>query len=160
MIDFEIEVGIEVPLERVFEGFWDPKRWPEVADHVKKIDTHFEDDLTQVLTMRVETRGRMDSFRTVRIRHDDSIFYYQPQPPVMLREHYGWWQFTRTSEGTIVTSRHVVSVNHETAGDVLKSMGITANGPSEAEDAIRDIIEGNSATTMQAVKNALERNGA
>lgn len=145
---FEFPVDFEVPLEHVLAAFWDPTTWPEIAPHVRGIEMHHADADVQVLTMTVETRGCIDRFKTVRIRLEHAIFYFQPVPPPILRAHHGWWRFAATPRGTTVTSEHVVEVDPARVAERL--------GPAVTVAEVVSLIRNNSLQTMRALQRRLE----
>jgi|SRR4051812_4588956 hypothetical protein len=153
-IEFSIEIG--APLARVLREFWELADWPSVAPHVKAIDMHYEDAAVQVLTMHVATGQRQDSFKSVRIRQPEAIFFFQPQPPPALRRHYGWWRLSAAGgAATRVTSEHWIEIDPEPAARFLAAVGAhTAGEPVAA--ALRGILHHNSLQTMLALKARLE----
>lgn len=157
---FRFTVGFESPPERVFEAFWNLADWPAVAPHVRDIEMHFEDDEIQVLTMHVETRGRRDAFRTVRVRQGASIYFIQPRPPALLRRHWGWWHVLGTGAGTEVHSEHTLEPDPAEAERFLRSVGIEPASADDVVERLLEIIRGNSRQTMVALKERLEREAA
>jgi|SRR6185295_644125 len=154
-IEFSIEIG--APPERVLREFWELADWPSVAPHVQGIDMHYEDDRIQVLTMRVATGLRQDSFKSVRIRQAEDIFFFQPDPPPALRRHHGWWRLSPLEgAATRVTSEHWVEIDPEPAALFLEGVGIRTAEGEPIEAALRAILHRNSLQTMLALKARLE----
>src|SRR5690349_9555702 len=120
---FDFNVKICANLEKVSHEFWSMCSWLEAAPHVREIKIHYEDEYVQVLTMVVDTRGRIDSFRSVRIRLGNAIHYIQPCPPPTLRFHEGSWIFSPAPDGTVVTSQHRIDVCLERATQFLEQTG-------------------------------------
>lgn len=154
---FDFTVHFDAESDRVFEAFWGLADWPSVAPHVRQIEMHFEDESTQILTMHVETRGRHDAFRSVRVRQDDSIFFIQPRPPALLRRHWGWWHVQGTDAGTAVRSEHTIEVEPIRAEQFLRSIGVEPSSTDEVTAKLIEIIRANSRQTMVALKERLEQ---
>jgi hypothetical protein len=156
MRSFRFEVRFDRPVEEVVEAFWKLEDWPQVAPHVRGIDLHWQDETVQVLTMQVETRGRLDGFRSVRIRQDDSIFFFQPRPPALLRRHWGWWHVAAEGGGARVVSEHWIEPMPAEAERFLRSTGAEPAGDAEVERQLVGLIHHNSRQTMLALKHRLE----
>lgn len=155
---FQFDVAFDSSPEEVMDAFWDLERWPQVAPHVQAIDIHYEDDSVQVLTMTVETRGRVHAFRSVRIRQESSIFFFQPRPPALLRSHWGWWHVSPSSDGgATVRSEHCLDPVVDEGERFLSSTGIATSSAEEVEERLVDLVRNNSRQTMLALKGRLER---
>lgn len=154
---FECEVTVAgVDPGRVLDAYWRLERWPEVAPHVLAIDLLYGDDEAQVLVMTVNTRGRIDAFKSVRVREGRVIRYIQPRPPRILRHHHGSWSFEPHDGGTRVVSTHVIEVDVAAAALVLQEVGVPFSGDDEVRAAIERLIRGNSLQTMRALQHRLE----
>jgi hypothetical protein len=157
MESIEFSVEIEAAPERVLREFWELADWPSVAPHVEAIEMHYEDGSVQVLTMRVATGQRRDSFKSVRIRQAEAIFFFQPHPPPALRRHYGWWRLSAVGgAATRVTSEHWIEIDPEPAARFLEGVGKPAAELESVETALRGILHHNSLQTMLALKARLE----
>lgn len=153
---FECEVMVAgVEQARVLDAYWRLERWPEVAPHVVGIELLHNDDDAQVLVMTVDTRGRIDRFKSVRVREGNVIRYIQPRPPRILQHHHGSWTFEAHDDGTRVVSTHTIEVDIANAADVLRSIGVPFE-EGEVPAAIERIIRANSLQTMRALKERLE----
>ncbi|MDW9583230.1 hypothetical protein GOB17_26925 [Sinorhizobium meliloti] len=159
MQTIHIDLDIAARPERVMEAYWRLEDWPSIAPHVTTIEMHYQDASVQVLTMVVNTRGRIDQFKTVRILKGDTIHYFQPAPPPILDHHEGSWLVRPVPAGTRVTSLHAMEVNVERAKLILDEMGIAVADP-DVPAAIESIIHNNSVQTMIALKEKLENEGA
>ncbi|HYO75821.1 MAG TPA: SRPBCC family protein [Thermoanaerobaculia bacterium] len=154
---FECEVIVAgVEPARVLDAYWRLERWPEVAPHVLAIDLLYGDDEAQVLVMTVQTRGRVDAFKSVRVRAGAVIRYIQPRPPRILRHHHGSWTFEAHDGGTRVVSTHVIEVDVVAAAEVLTEVGVPFSGDDDVRSAIERLIRGNSLQTMRALQQRLE----
>ena len=153
---FDLHVDVAVPPELVMDAYWRLQDWPSVAPHVERIEMHFEDDNVQVLTMHVVTKGRLDRFKSVRVRKHDTIYYFQPTPPPILNHHHGNWRIAEMPHGTRVTSSHTIGVNPEPAVAFLAAAGVAATA-EDCTEYIAKIIENNSLQTMTALRDRLER---
>lgn len=154
---FECDVIVAgVDPARVLEAYWRLERWPEVAPHVVAVDLLHGDEEAQVLVMTVETRGRIDTFKSVRVREGSVIRYIQPRPPRILRHHHGSWSFEACDGGTRVVSTHVVDVDVDAAAAVLREIGVPFSGEDDVRAAIQRLIRSNSEQTMLALQQRLE----
>lgn len=152
---FEVDIDVAAPLARVLDAYWMLERWPEVAPHVTAIELLYDDGDAQVLAMTVNTRGRIDRFKSVRVREGNTIRYVQPQPPPILRHHHGSWTFTEGAAGTRVVSRHVIEVEPDNAARVLRNLGIPFDDEASLASAVEQIIRNNSLQTMRALARRL-----
>ncbi len=157
MEPFEFDVEIVAEPQRVSSAFWNLEDWPAIAPHVRAIEMLYCDDNVQVLTMQVATKGRLDRFKSVRIRQGDTIFYFQPDPPPILRRHHGSWRMAAAPSGTIVTSRHFVDIDTDAAALFLHEIGVEAPDADSRRQQILELIRNNSLQTMLAVKKRLEQ---
>ena len=154
---FECEVVVAgVDPAGVLNAYWRLERWPEVAPHVVAIDLLYGDEESQVLVMTVETRGRMDAFKSVRVREGSVIRYIQPRPPRILRHHHGSWSIEPHQGGTRVVSRHVIEVDLAAAAEVLAEIGVPFFSDADIRASIESLIRNNSLQTMRALQQKLE----
>ncbi|MHC2295394.1 SRPBCC family protein [Bradyrhizobium barranii] len=156
MRDFETAVEIGRDLSEVMNAFWRLETWPTFTRHVRQIDIHYEDGNVQVLSMHVDSRGKRDVFKTVRIRQPDVIHYFQPIPPPTLLFHRGSWEFAEIQGGTKITCRHSMVVNPTGCQQFFLATGKILS-ESEATDELESLIRHNSNETMNAVKRQLEQ---
>lgn len=157
METFEIEVHISRDVSTVLAAFWHLEEWPAVAPHVRKIDIIYSDPQVQVLLMTVHSRGRADTFKTVRILQGNSIFYYQPEPPSFLLRHYGFWELASDGDGTVITSRHMTEFDVEAAHRYLAATGAPSSSDDDAKRLLIDLIRNNSLQTMRGLKRRMEQ---
>lgn len=155
MRDFETAVVIGRDVADVIDAFWRLETWPTFTRHVKQIDIHHEDDNVQVLSMHVESRGKRDVFKTVRIRQPGVIHYFQPTPPPTMRFHRGAWDFAATEGGTRVTCRHSIVVDLARCQQFFLATGKVVS-ESEAASELETLICNNSNETMNAVRRQME----
>lgn len=156
METFSVGIRIARDARTVLDAFWRLESWPEVAPHVLKIDMLYADAQAQVLKMTVQSRGRTDVFKTVRILQGDCIFYYQPEPPPFLRRHYGWWEVASEQGATIITSRHEVDLHLDVATRYLTETGAALTGPEDVRAQMLELIRNNSLQTMLGLKRRME----
>jgi hypothetical protein len=153
---FEAGVVVAAPPARVIDAYWKLERWPEVAPHVTAVDLLYGDGDAQVLVMTVNTRGRIDRFKSVRVREGNTIRYLQPHPPPILRHHHGSWTFLEENGATRVVSRHVLEIEPENAARVLRELGVPFEDEPSLAAAVEQIIRNNSLQTMRALARRLE----
>lgn len=157
METFEINVEYDAEPDRVMAAFWDLEDWPAVAPHVRAIDMLYGDDQAQVLIMQVATKQKLDAFKSVRIKQRDTIFYFQPAPPPLLRTHYGSWRFVATTNGTTVISQHTVDINTDAARSFLGNVEVQVQDAGGVQQQVINLIRNNSLQTMLALKKRLEQ---
>lgn len=154
---FEFAIKIKSNLAHVSEAFWDLERWPNVANHVRKIELLHSDENVQVLIMYVVTKNHHDKFKSVRYRQGNTIYYFQPSPPPILNAHRGFWRFTQDAEDSVsVISCHEIDVNVENANRFLSNTGFVPQNAEETKYRIQEIITNNSLQTMNALKERIE----
>ena len=157
METFEINVEYEAEPGRVMAAFWDLEDWPAVAPHVRAIDMLYGDDQAQVLIMQVATKQKLDAFKSVRVRQRDTIYYFQPAPPPLLRTHYGSWRFVGTANGTTVVSQHTVDIDTDAARSFLGNVEVHVQDAGGVQQQVINLIRNNSLQTMLALKRRLEQ---
>ena len=156
METFEFNVEISAEPQRVSAAFWDMEAWPAMAPHVHAIDMHYCDDNVQVLTMQIATNGRINSFKSVRVRQRDTIFYFQPEPPPILREHQGAWRIASHPTGTVVTCYHSIEIDEDAAALFLREIGTKTPDADTRRQKVLELIHKNSLQMMLALKKRLE----
>lgn len=155
MRDFDSAVVIKRSLPEVTNAFWRLEDWPNFTPHVRKIEIHYEDENVQILSMHVDSRGKRDAFKSVRILQGNVIHYFQPTPPPTLIFHRGSWSFDEVGAETVVTCRHSIVVDPSGCQEFFLATGKDLS-ETEAADEIVALIRHNSNQTMKAVKNVLE----
>ena len=155
MRHFQTSVLVARSLDAVMAAYWRAESWPEFTPHVRRIDIHFEDEDVQVLAMHVDTRGKRDVFKSVRIRQGCAIHYFQPTPPPTLRFHQGRWEFSHAGNDTLVTCHHSMIVDPDGCRNFFAMVGIDLAGQDPA-DRLQEIICNNSNQTMAGIKGRLE----
>jgi aromatase len=153
---FDFDVKICASVEDVSHEFWSLSSWRKIAPHVREITMHYDDGQVQVLTMVVDTRGRIDSFKSVRMRRGNTIHYVQPSPPPTLLFHEGSWSFAPAPDGTIVTSQHRIEVCLEEAERFLEQTGARPATDDDVREGLAAVIRNNSLQTMLGLKAHIE----
>jgi aromatase len=152
---FHSSVTISRGVAEVLQAFWRLEEWPKIAAHVRAIDLLFDDENVQVLLMHVESRGKRDIFKSVRVRHSNAIFYFQPVPPPTLKFHRGSWEFDAVPAGTKVTCTHEIVADPIGCHRFFRDTGLELNA-NEAVTKLEELIKNNSNQTMGALKRNLE----
>lgn len=147
------------PIEQVDDAYWRAEKWPGLTEHVSGLHIHYEDDVAQVLTMEVNTRGNRASFRSVRYRQRNRIYYFQPSPPPFLTRHYGYWDFKTNGAGTDVTSCHYFDIEEKLAREFAATV-LGWDGVGTTASRIGELLKSNSRQTMEALRNSLARETA
>jgi hypothetical protein len=138
----------------VENAFWRAEAWPNLTEHVVGLQIHYEDSNTQVLTMEVMSKGKYAAFRSIRCKQRGRIYYFQPEPPGFLRQHYGYWEIAPAAGGTLVHSRHYFSVNDAQA-IAFASTVLGWDGKGKVADCIGALLQSNSRQTMEALRGSL-----
>lgn len=137
---------MKVPPDKAYSDLQDARSWPTLLPHCRAINMRYDDGQNQEFVMTVDVRGTDEHIRTVRRCTPGTIEYFQPEPPPVLKEHRGAWRIEPHSEGSRVTSWHRVRLNP--AG--VRNLWGDISAP-EALARVRDAINGNSLSTMQAI---------
>lgn len=112
-------------IDSVFGYIRDYKRWPDILNHVSKIDPDYDDGRLQAFTMHIEELGTGQAYSVKSWRYVNKelrvIDFSQPLPPRGFECHKGGWRFQSLGEGqTRLISYH----------------GFSLLGDADAEDAI------------------------
>jgi hypothetical protein len=143
----------------VENAFWRAEAWPALTEHVTGLRIHYEDNSTQVLTMEVVSRGKHAAFRSIRCKQGARIYYFQPEPPEFLRQHYGYWEIMPAASGTLVHSRHYFSVNDPRAVEFATTV-LGWDGKGRVADCIGTLLQSNSRQTMEALRDSMAGSSA
>ncbi|WP_050419498.1 hypothetical protein [Bradyrhizobium tropiciagri] len=155
MNSFHSSVTIARNVTEVMAAFWRLEEWPKITAHVRAIDLLFDDENVQVLLMHVDSRGKRDVFKSVRVRQANVIFYFQPVPPPTLKFHRGAWEFEAVPTGTRVTCRHEIVADPNGCRQFFLNTGLELEA-NAAVVKLEDLIKNNSNQTMEALKRSLE----
>jgi hypothetical protein len=143
----------------VENAFWRAETWPALTEHVTGLQIHYEDGSTQVLTMEVVSKGKHAAFRSIRCKQGQRIYYFQPEPPAFLQQHYGYWEIVPAAGGTLVHSRHYFSVNDPKAVEFATDV-LGWDGKGRVAECIGALLQSNSRQTMEALRNSLAEQSA
>ncbi|EBH0780612.1 hypothetical protein FJ875_09955 [Salmonella enterica] len=113
---------ISQDIDTVFSYISDYQKWPDILDHVKKIEKDMDDGRLQSFIMHIEELGTgqdyfVKSWRYVNDEHR-IIDFSQPLPPKGFRCHKGGWRFQSLADGrTRLISYHGFSLHDDTQAD-------------------------------------------
>jgi ribosome-associated toxin RatA of RatAB toxin-antitoxin module len=154
LLQFSDSELIDGPVAQAYDFVYRCQDWPERLPHVSRIV--LREDVPGLQLMEMDTRAPDGSVHTTssgRVCFPDSrIVYKQTQVPPILAAHCGEWLFEPTSDGTRVTSRHVVLIKLEAVPELL-GPGATVE---QAKARVRQALGTNSMTTMRRAKAYVE----
>lgn len=110
---------INQDIDTVFSYISNYDKWPEILQHVKKIETEFEDGRHQCFTMHIEELTSHDDYYVKTWRYVNQevkiIDFTQVKPPAGFRLHKGGWRFIPLeSNQTMLVSYHGFDLENET----------------------------------------------
>ncbi|EBW2367038.1 hypothetical protein CBJ60_004476 [Salmonella enterica subsp. enterica serovar Ajiobo] len=113
---------ISQDIDTVFSYIRDYQKWPDILDHVKKIEKEIDDGRLQSFIMHIEELDtKQDYFvKSWRYVNDEHriIDFSQPIPPKGFLCHKGGWRFQQLADGhTRLISYHGFSLNDDTQAD-------------------------------------------
>jgi aromatase len=136
----------------VFACIWDPRLWPRITSHVKRVEVLEDGDRTQRFAMTVESNGRDHSVESIREAEPGrSVRYRQIQLPVFLLSHSGEWTLEPVAGGVRVHLVHDAEIDFERA---LPALGTSSR--EEAEAIVARSLKANGSRTLNAIKLYLE----
>lgn len=109
-------------IDTVFSYIRDYQKWPDILEHVKKIEKDMDDGRLQSFIMHIEELDtRQDYFvKSWRYVNDEHriIDFSQPIPPKGFRCHKGGWRFQALADGrTRLISYHGFSLHDDAQAD-------------------------------------------
>jgi aromatase len=151
---FEEVMTVKANVEQVYYALWRANEWPTLLPYCRSVVMHYDDGYNQELTMELEVDGHVESIRSIRrgVRYE-SIQYFQPSPPLVLKSHVGEWSLVSTSNGTEIHARHAIVIDKEV---LARDWGKATIG--DAIERVKHAINTNSVATMGNVKRVLEKN--
>lgn len=152
MVTVRDEVRVRAPLREVFRCVWDATLWPELTDHVRRIEMLGGDDRSQQFRMTVESNGRLHTVESERKAEPGQwVSYRQTRPPVFLLEHSGDWRFAEEGGEVTVHLEHRAEVDYPKA---LEALGVSS--AVEADERVSQALKVNGSKTLLAIKRHLE----
>jgi aromatase len=113
------ELVIDRPVDVVYGALHKLADWPKHLPHVPAVDILYDDGTYQEFRMEVISEGgkriRVRSIR--KCNGGDRIEFFQPQPPVFLRHHAGFWTFKDQGQRTLVGTKHYWTVEETAASE-------------------------------------------
>lgn len=122
LLSFEFidKMAINRSCEEVFPLLADPTLWPTYQQHCLGTEVLYDDLRYQEFIMKVQVADKIEKIRSIRIVEDNKISYFQPNPPSVLEQHQGRWNFEKAAQDrTIITSWHKVVINEEKAMEIF-----------------------------------------
>jgi aromatase len=145
---------IEASANDAFYCFWRAELWPQLTDHVVKVDMIEEQEGYQRYGMHVQVEGKRYIMETQRIAvAPRTISFQQPKPPVFMRAHSGVWSFEQTENGTNVKVVHRLNVDDQKA---METLGV--NSVEAAREKIMGNLQRNGLAMIDSVSAFLQSN--
>jgi aromatase len=144
---------IAAPAEAVVARLYAVADWPTFLPHVLDIDVRYDDGQYQEFIMVVasETGGEPLRVRSIRNCRAREIEFFQPEPPVFLRNHGGRWTFLESGTGCLVEVTHVWNLKDDVA-----TAQFPATPDASTEQQVASLLAGHSRLTLGAWKRVLE----
>lgn len=107
-------IVINTTIEEMVEAIWNLYRWEERLDHIKSINVLYDDGYNQEFLMTVQNNNNCVKVRSIRrMNPNNTIEFFQPEPPIYLRHHTGSWAFLEVDGQVKVTLKHEWNINEE-----------------------------------------------
>lgn len=152
MFEINDQVKIKTTINSLYKYFWHPEWWTRLTPHVKAIEMIEEESTYQHFKMDVESDGKIYNVETERWSDPyKSISYKQCRPPVFLRAHQGFWEFSQDGDEVVVSLTHKVDIDESKAIELLP-----VSNSEEARKLIAANLKKNGLLTINAVKSYLE----
>lgn len=115
---FQGSITIEKDINTVFEYIANYEQWPEVLDHVEKIETEYNDNKFQSFKMHIREINSSDRYFVKSWRYINKenliIDFSQPLPPKNFQIHQGGWRFRAINKNrTELISYHGFSLKKD-----------------------------------------------
>lgn len=158
LLSFEDTASIAGSVKDVYDFLNEGDRWAERLPHVSSVS--MTEDTPGVQRLLMETRasdGSTHTTESVRIcRPPSGIYYKQQRLPALLAMHTGYWLLREDDDGrTRAIAGHTVEIREDKIHAIL--------GPSaevaQAREYLRNVLGGNSRTTLDHARNYAERRG-
>lgn len=145
--------------EKVYSLLSDINQLPDILPHCNDVKVIYEDAKYQEFVMEIIGSGGSEQFRSIRQCDSDTqtISYFQPEPPAMLKKHSGRWLVRADANGTELIAEHLVHIDPERCGVLFSDNDIQRN-----KQRIKALIMKNSQATVDAFCHSLhkQRRGA
>jgi len=86
--------------------FWDIHSWSKIWNPIEQIEMIYDDGFNQEFIMRVWRDKLCETVRVVRFKIENSIFFFTPISPPMMKTHAGSWKFTALSKDLTCIEAH------------------------------------------------------
>lgn len=137
----------------IYEAFSNINLWGKILSHCDKMEIIYNDSKYQEFLMEIPLKnGRTNKVRSIRNcnKNEFSISYFQPDPPDILKTHYGSWKFVSEKGGTSIISEHIADINIKEANEFFQDTNLMA-----IKKTIKDLIVKNSETTIESIQQWL-----
>jgi hypothetical protein len=110
-----VKCEIKASRDKIYDLFWDIKRWSSVWNPIEKVSVTFDNGLKQEFLMDVWRNGQCEKIKTIRYKKNGNIEFHSPTPPPMLSFHSGEWNFYSNGDVTTVESVRYFEMKEDTS---------------------------------------------
>lgn len=156
-LDFEDPIFAAGDVMDAWQVLYEADRWPELLDHVKRLEMTEETPNIQFFDMDTLAKdGSTVTTRSVRVCLPTRLIVYkQINPPPLLEVHTGHWRFTPTPEGMILGARHTCTIRPDRLAVLGADTTLTG-----ARRYLRRFLSANSTTNLRLAKAYAEERAA
>jgi hypothetical protein len=96
----QVQASIDTSSEEMCNAFWDLKKFHKIWDPITQFDILYDDRFHQECLLQVERNHQREQIRIFRFRCENSILFFNTQPPPMMHKHQGAWWIRSLSKST------------------------------------------------------------
>ncbi|WP_180552058.1 hypothetical protein P3U69_12520 (plasmid) [Staphylococcus haemolyticus] len=149
-------IKINTPIETMIRSIWDLDCWEEKLEHIKNIEILYDDGYNQEFLMGVKTENNSNivNVRSIRRKNDDnSIEFFQPEPPEYLLHHAGLWSFSPINKDSVeVFLEHNWNLDNDTVKKLYPNLNF-----SSIEEKIENDLFDHAQASLNLWKTILEK---
>lgn len=113
-MQIKVEEFVKINPQVALTTFWDMTRWAQIWSPMEEVHVIYQDDKSQEVVMCVDRDGVKEKNRTLRfLEEDNTIDFFSPEPPPMMRHHRGSWQFHAREEGCVIIAEREFSLKND-----------------------------------------------